>query len=131
MAELELSDARFGTFVDADLVAGTPETRRRAREERRREQALTAARRAGWDYVESERMERHGPYLVDTRTGRLYRVSRAMAHETDPSVSAYTVTGSGAVLVLASPPPYHPQTLDELKARQAQPSRRNGGRRRR
>ena len=87
-------------FADADLVAGTEEPRRRAREDLRRQQRLHFAESSTWPRVDLADL-RFGHHLVENkRTGETYRRYQGeMLDAMHTPIVAWSITPNGPIFL--------------------------------
>lgn len=108
-----------------ELVSGSPEDQKQAREEAKRRQRLGVVQRANLPELRRAELETHRLGLLHTPTGDLYVIERGELHDAShTTAAAYYVTGAEDVQLLKRPD--GPQSLDELAAKRAErDARRN------
>lgn len=88
-------------FSDADLVTGDDESRRRAREELRRQQRLRFAENSPWPRLNFADLNFERFYVEHAPTGERYRICRGEAMDTaySPAVAWFIGTDGGPVFL--------------------------------
>ncbi len=89
----------LGGFSDEEFVTGDEESRRRAREDMRRQQRLHFAESSNWKRIDLADL-RFGRIVEDTRTGERYRVYRGEVFDAvNLPVIAWYISPEGPVFL--------------------------------
>ena len=98
---MNLRDGTIGRVHDEELVAGDEQSRRRTREERRKQQRLHFAESSNWPRLNLADLRFERFYVEHTPSGERYRVCRGEAMDAtySPAVAWFIGTDGGPVFL--------------------------------